>query len=161
MGWAVPTGQLLCAASDEPLPSLVSLTAGRAEGRWRVGVAHCWGLTSQRHLMPPEGPLRSLGNLRSELSAIERMAWHLPLPNHSLPPPHFCVCQMSGLKAPSARGKGRIFHTMNGGAASQASGLRASLVLGFEWQEQSRAVISLPGIRIRQISSVAYQAISG
>lgn len=47
------------------------------------------------------------------------------------------------------------------GFASQHSGPRTGLVLCFEWQEQSRAVISLPRIKIRQISYLAYQAISG
>ena len=48
-----------------------------------------------------------------------------------------------------------------GGCCQPGLRLRTGLALGFERQERGRAVISLPGIKIRQISYLAYQALSG
>lgn len=52
-------------------------------------------------------------------------------------------------------------HIMQVGIASQDSDLRTSLAPCFECQEWGRIGISLPGTAIKQISYLAYQAVSG
>lgn len=146
--------------------SLVSLTAWAGSERQKE---NCWGIfqlgfdfQGEVRTLPPKSFLRPHGDLRTVPSLVEKMTVVL---THQQPKSLVqCLPDVSLKGNFSQKRKGGMIvktHILWGGIASQNSDLRTSLVPCLEWQEWSRVVISLPGIKIRQISYLAYQAISG
>lgn len=86
--------------------------------------------------------------------------WHslLPPPSHSSPSSVLPDVRSGRQLQPEER---KTIPHHEGGCCQPGLRLRTGPALGFERQEQGRAVISLPGIKIRQISYLAYQALSG